>query len=238
MIKKNKYIIHSKTMNSKILYFSDLHYGFGTDIKTLNELEEIIACEAPDIIFFGGDLLSSNKINQTKQTDLITFLSKLNPKSGKYAVYGNHDSDGSNKPNLVRQLLESADFKILSNSEHIIKIKSATIKLVGFNNVTYNLHNLSAISKKPADHTLFFVHEGDLYDELVNYHFDLCLSGHTHGGQIYIPLLVKLILPEHGRKYIKGKFDRLIVSNGIGKSRLPIRLVSKPSVEIIEIKNM
>ena len=75
-------------------------------------------------------------------------------------------------------------------------------------------------------------HEPD-YADRVRLHpraplIDLMLSGHTHGGQVRLPLIGPLVLPPQGRKYVHGAFQlgnmQLYVNRGIGTVGMPFRL--------------
>jgi predicted MPP superfamily phosphohydrolase len=69
---------------------------------------------------------------------------------------------------------------------------------------------------------------------------DLMLSGHSHGGQIRLPLLGALVLPELARKYVKGWFQlgrlQLHVNRGIGTIGLPFRLDCPPEITSITLR--
>jgi uncharacterized protein len=83
------------------------------------------------------------------------------------------------------------------------------------------------------------MHAPDYFDEIAG-RFDLALAGHTHGGQIVLPLLGPLWLPDGGKRYLKGWFTRngsqLFVSRGIGTSITPARLFARPELAIIQVR--
>ncbi len=77
--------------------------------------------------------------------------------------------------------------------------------------------------------------EDDEYD----IKFDLAISGHSHGGQIALPIIKAIIRNNGARKYNKGMYNingnKLIVSSGIGMTKLPIRFMNKPQIVLIQV---
>lgn len=84
----------------------------------------------------------------------------------------------------------------------------------------------------------------DIVDEMDINGIQLVLAGHTHGGQISIPLLTEENLPLGGKKYIKGLFTigingqtDLFVTKGIGMTELPLRFLNVPEIVSIQVSN-
>jgi predicted MPP superfamily phosphohydrolase len=231
----NKYVVEDDSVDLKIVFFSDLHYKFGNGEKYLKKVLRKINSLDVDLVIFGGDLLGDHYTSKDKDS-IIDFLKNIDSRYGKYSIYGNHDINDENDETIVSELLQAGGFKTLINQSEDIIINNKTIRLIGLNNVTYNLYDLECINIKGSDFSILCFHEGDLYDEVKQFGCNLHLSGHSHGGQIYIPYLVDLITPEYGKKYSKGKHDSLISSSGLGMSRLPIRLFARPSIEYIRTK--
>ncbi len=89
--------------------------------------------------------------------------------------------------------------------------------------------------------TIFLTHTPDVFPKVPS-RINLTLAGHTHGGQVILPVLGALVVPsEYGDKYLAGfieeKGKRLIVSRGIGVSVLPIRFNCPPEIVVIEFAN-
>ena len=83
-------------------------------------------------------------------------------------------------------------------------------------------------------------HEPDFADVAANYPIDLQLSGHSHGGQVRLPVIGAPVLPELGRKYPWGlrrlRKMSLYTNAGIGTIRLPIRWNCPPEVTLLTLK--
>ncbi|MEG2247253.1 MAG: metallophosphoesterase, partial [Peptostreptococcaceae bacterium] len=86
------------------------------------------------------------------------------------------------------------------------------------------------------DFNLMLIHEPDIMDGFKEGKIDLAVAGHTHGGQVSLPIKGEILAPPYGKKYTKGFYEinenNLYVSSGLGSTKLPFRLMNIP--EIIE----
>jgi predicted MPP superfamily phosphohydrolase len=93
----------------------------------------------------------------------------------------------------------------------------------------------------PVEATILLAHEPDFADEAANYPIDLQLSGHSHGGQIWIPVIGAPWLPPMSRRYPRGLYrvkDLTLYTNmGIGTIHAPIRLNCPPEVTLITLRS-
>jgi len=92
------------------------------------------------------------------------------------------------------------------------------------------------------------VHEPDVADRLIRYPVDLQLSGHSHGGQVSLPLIGPIVRTKLGRKYVGGLYDiggrfrenrpyRLYVNRGSGTTRIPVRIGSVPELTLFTLRS-
>ena len=100
---------------------------------------------------------------------------------------------------------------------------------------------LPAARNPDQEPLILLAHEPDFADQVLGHRIDLVLSGHTHGGQIRIPFLPPLLLPEMGTKYVEGLFrlhdgTRLYVNRGIGAVNLPFRFRCPPEITVITLQ--
>ena len=85
------------------------------------------------------------------------------------------------------------------------------------------------------------IHNPDLFPEIPS-HVDLTLCGHTHGGQVVLPILgimgTKFVPLKHGNKYVRGFIEednkKMIVTNGLGTSIFPVRFNAFPEIVVID----
>lgn len=232
-----------------IIYFSDLHYTNFINEKYLNRLVEKINDENPDIVIFGGDLinkLQDKQISNEDKENLINELSKINNTNGKYAILGNHDySEGSYE--YVKDIYSKSDFTLLKDNCVSIKINEKdTINILGIDSLFFSwdmfLESYNNIDTN--NYTIGVIHHPDLVEYMPNTKFDYVLSGHSHGGQIYIPLLKNNYNIYGCTKFFKGKYETcnnikqytIDVSSGVGRTRINMRLFTNSEIVKYKLK--
>lgn len=229
-----------------IVFFSDVHYNKFMDkerllpfIETINQLE-------PDIVLFGGDLydhpsviLPSNEVI----AELTSMLESINAPLGKFAVLGNHDHESSKTVSIVRQTLENAGFELLVNEEaQIYNDQHEYISLVGIDSQLHGNPDVGLAFKehRATDFTIVLSHTPDLVDLLDPNHVDWQLSGHSHGGQVALPFIGPMYKVPYAEKYTKQtqmvNGIQLNVSNGVGTTRMDMRLFANPQIHYYTLK--
>lgn len=233
----------------KIVHITDLHYGTTVFEKELENLVNETNNLKPDIVVFTGDLFDSE---ETYDKDiLITYLSKIEPKIGKYAISGNHDK-------LIEdfyEVIEKSGFVNLDNKYEIIYYNSNEPIIISGISSNYEdssniadktkefdeyINNLNENDIKPI-YSILLIHEPDFVDNINIDNYDLILSGHSHLGQVRLPIIGKLYTPYGSLKYYdeyyKIKNSDLYISGGIGTSWMKFRLFNKPSINLYRITN-
>ncbi len=249
-IEPNMLIIHDHKIESerlkssfdglKIVHFSDLHYGT-TKEKNVKKLVKNINSLKPDIVVFTGDLMEENYDFNENDIKLLTkYLNKINAKLGKYAVVGNHDVTNENYKNI----LYDSKFVLLQNNYDIIyNEKSDAIAIYGLDDDllgTPKIVNMKTKELNTISYKIVLLHEPDYVDQFINdYDTELILSGHSHGGQVRIPLVMRLFLPKGARKYYKSHYELnntpMYISNGVGASSVNFRFLSAPSINVYRL---
>lgn len=227
-----------------IAYFSDIHYKKSTN-KLIEKTIESINNYDPDIIIFGGDLidrLSETELSKNEEDYLIKTLGKLNSKHGKFAVIGNHDHQEYNISTIVSNILEKANFDILNNESASIYINQNNhLNLVGLDSSSFDtLDADKAFNNVDSDaYTIAITHTPDSFNQIINYDFDYCLAGHSHGGQVYIPIINLLTRAFGYQNYLRGKTVKnnktLDITNGVGTTRYNARLNADSEVVIYRL---
>lgn len=220
----------------KIAAFSDTHIGIGG--MAGGRIEKIMVAierENPDMVIFLGDLYYNYAGYGDKESDRLTraFSMPGLPLAKKYAVCGNHDMSDRAK-NAFTSLFENAGWQILANNSHTVK----GINIIGSDDVIFGRPDVSGLIRQHA-FNLLLVHEPDFADSVSG--VQLQLSGHTHGGQIRLPLVGAAVLPRLGRKYVYGRHQKaaggtVIVTGGLGMTTLPLRFMAVPEIIIITIE--
>ena len=225
---------------TRIVHLTDFHsYWFGSrEKRVLQILKEL----EPDFVFITGDFIDSTTklITDRDLSSVKIFWQKLGEKYENriFAVLGNHD------PGFLKNLLEENYINVLDNENKKIFINGDFIYLVGVDDPRTGRDDLAKAMKGIQENRpkILLAHAPDIINEAVEKRINLVLVGDTHGGQVNIPILEKLLpLSEYGRKYLSGLFNvqgtYLYVNRGVGTSILPIRFNSPPEIALIELNN-
>lgn len=231
----------------KIAHISDIHYGQTTNKKELNNIIKRVNEYNPDIIVITGDLLDQD-IEYTKQDikDIQDCLLKLEATTGKYIIMGNHD----NTKNEYTEIVAKSGFTNLNENYETLYYKSnEPILIAGMSTGEYSNKTaqekvdeaISTIKKQEISYSILIMHEPDYIDDIEYEQFDLILAGHSHNGQVRLPIIGAIVLPPHGEKYFDEYYKinntDLYISSGIGTSRLKFRFLNKPSFNLYRIVN-
>ena len=229
----------------KIVHFSDLHYNRAISISKIKKIIKEINLINPDIVVFTGDLIDKD-VNLTSDDyeELTKLLKDINAKYGKYSVMGNHDIK-KNKDKVI-EVFNDSDFKYLENSYDIIYSNNADkIFIGGIGDVIYKEDDVDKTmeyfdDKDDIDYRIILVHEPDISDKIVDdYSVNLILAGHSHNGQIRLPIIGAISTPVKSKKYYDEHYvidgTDLYISSGIGVSTTNFRLFNHPSINFYRI---
>lgn len=223
---------------TKVVHFSDTHLGFNKDAHDLVRLAKHIKKVEPDLICFTGDIVDSDPEDLI---DSVPVLAGLTAPLGKFAILGNHDFKNTE---MVTKLLQSAGFRVLRNDSYLVKQGGAVMAVTGLDDLLHGKPEPEkALRGVPAGtFTLLMMHEPDYADTAQMYPFSLQLSGHSHGGQIRLPLVGAAFTPYGSLKYIKGLYytdDKAMpvyVNRGFGETYMPFRLLCRPELTVLTLR--
>ncbi len=243
-------IINKKIPNNfngtKIVQFSDLHYGTTMTLSHVKEIVKMINETSPDLVFFTGDLIDKNyKLKNNEQEKIITELQKINSTLGKYAIYGEEDNESFNT------IMNASNFIILKNEYDLIyKETNNPILLVALNNQSKDTASIDNAYKyfteeihNPDIFSITLTHEPDIIDSLDLNKTDLILAGHSHNGSVRIPFMNKALFNKKGSKkynqdYYKINNTDLYISSGLGtNNQVGFRLFCRPTISLYRISN-
>lgn len=240
----------------KIVAISDIHGG--SNFINEDKIQQIVQhanAQNPDLIVLLGDYISPSFFNQQQlRMSLETFIgnfSGLHAKYGVYAVLGNKDE--AFDKTQVREALEKAGIKVLSNQSVGIKIGEESLRLFGmqdkiesgqWQDISNHL-KLILTNDNQEGNVIVLVHNPDCLDLitgelLISNDLSLILAGHTHGGQVSLPLIGAPIVPSsYGQKYVAGHIREsgidMFVTTGIGTSNIPLRFGVPPEISVLKI---
>ncbi len=235
----------------KIAHISDVHYGRIINDKNIETIVKKINLLKPDIVVITGDLLDRDReLSEENKKTLIENLNKIEVTIGKYAIAGNHDYVYG--INQWEKIIEESNFINLNDTYDLVYNNGTTPILI--NGMSSNLQNKTTINEKLKEvqkilkeeknkpiYNIMIMHEPDYIEKFEYEQFDLILAGHSHNGQIKIPLIGAIVTPVGAKKYYDeyynlGKTD-LYISSGLGTSGYDIRLFNKPSFNFYRITN-
>ncbi len=227
----------------KIVALSDLHVG--APHITLDKLQRIVQLtneQQPDLIVLLGDYVIQGVLGGTfvEPESFVEVLKDLRAPLGVYAVLGNHDWwFGAGR---VTRAFQQAGIRVLTNEAVAVTRNGQTLWLAGLGDFFSHRDDIDKTlrSVTTADPILALTHTPDIFLQLPP-QVILTLAGHTHGGQVNLPLLGRRVVPsDYGEKYAIGYVEegtrRLFVTSGIGTSILPLRFRVPPEIAVLTIK--
>lgn len=231
-----EYPIYSENIDNninglKIVQFSDIHFSNYTKISTIKEMVKLINKTNPDIVIFTGDLIDNEYIisNEDKET-LINEFNSITSTIGKYAIKG--EDDGQD----FKDIFDSSNFIILENKIEKINIGSSIISLIA---VSEDYKDLEI--EDNSNYVIGVIHKPDLADKLIDdFNPNMIIAGHSHNGQIILPLIGPLMKKEGSKKYVSSYYKinntNLYISGGIGNSKYQFRLLNHPSINFYRLR--
>ncbi len=225
--------------NKTLVFFSDVHFNKFMDAERLMPFIETINDLNPDIILFGGDLFDHPSVDYPSETTIETMTSmfkNLQAPLGKFAVYGNHDLESSLTKSLIANIYQESGFQLLVNeSVKIYHEQFDSITLVGLDSQLLGQPDIKQAFQDVDEQQLVITlsHTPDIVSELTNTPTQWQLSGHSHGGQIALPLIGPIYKVPFATQYPKSQTVETIildVSNGIGTTRFDMRLFANPQI--------
>ncbi|MCJ2145400.1 MULTISPECIES: metallophosphoesterase [Bacillus] len=227
----------------RIVQFSDTHLS---EYFTADELSNVVSqvnALSPDLIVFSGDLI--DKPHRYREHErAVNALKKLAAPYGKLAIFGNHDHGGYGTK-VYQTLMASAGFRVLRNDFMKLElIDGSVIEIASLDDLMLGRPDYEGILSKLSEKafSILLVHEPDAALTAKQYPVNLQISGHTHGGQIQIPVFGPLITPPYGEIYTEGMYEtaglKIYVNRGIGTTRLPLRFLSKPEITVFQLESI
>ncbi len=233
----------------QIAFITDLEYNHFMDKDRLTNMIQKINEVNPDIVLFGGDIFDlplTYVPNDATKQEVSQLLKTIQAPLGKFAVLGEQDNVDKNVKSMVTDILKTSDFELLNNRSIRLRNGSqASITLIGLDSLIGGTIGISkAFSNvNQEEFNILMTHCPDTIqlEELPKTNIDLMFAGHSHGSQIYIPLLGALSSDEGAQKYNHGKHTVnqtvLHVSNGMGTTAMDMRLFSPPQMLVYRLRS-
>jgi uncharacterized protein len=228
-----------------IALLSDFHYDPYFSVHPLRSAIGMVNGLRPDLIALTGDFVSVPWFGDPADAasaaePCAQLLRQMQAPHGLWAVMGNHD--GFTDPDRITSTLRSTGIQVLSNQSVGIERDGARFWLSGIDDVLAGTPDLdAALHDIPSNEAaVLLAHEPDYADTVARYAVDLQLSGHTHGGQVRVPFVRPLFLPDLAKKYVWGLYqirDLVLYTNpGLGTVNVPVRLNCPPEITLLTVR--
>ena len=233
-----------------IAQLSDFHYENHFSVVPIRRAVEIVNGLHPDLVVLTGDFVTvpllggppgRRKRFAHMAEPCARILQDLQAPMGRFAVLGNHDANSD--PARVARALHDHHLPVLMNRSVPLERGKDRIWLAGIDDALEGRPDVGlALENIPSTElTMLLAHEPDFADEASLTSVDLQLSGHSHGGQVWIPGIGAPWLPPLARRYPRGLYKvgnlTLYTNLGIGTIRAPIRINCPPEITLITLRS-
>ncbi len=241
-----------------LVQLSDIHLGSGIELDTVRRAVALANAAAPDLVVLTGDFVTGDARHSR---EVAVALAELRSRYGSYAVLGNHDiwTDAA----VIASNLEDAGISVLRDRRVALEHDGARLWLLGIEDTGYTAMSgpggsgdCSAFRAAwapardslagllgdipPDEPRLLLVHNPDFTEMLPEGRVDLALCGHTHGGQVQLPLVGAPFVPScWGQKFVEGwvpgATTQVYVNRGLGTTGPVLRFNCRPEVTVLRV---
>jgi predicted MPP superfamily phosphohydrolase len=225
----------------RVVQIGDLHLDDWTRPERLTQMVEKVNGRRPDLVAITGDF-ASYSAEQLDAQRLIEALRDLRARDGCVAILGNHDY--LTDVDLVRRCIREGGVTELVNGVRSMRRGDAALHVAGIDDVMEGRSRLDLVLQRLPESgaAILLAHEPDFADvSAATGRFDLQLSGHSHGGQIGVPLLRRLVLPPFSQRYTSGLHEvggmLQYTNRGLGFVHLRARFLCRPEITAFTLRS-
>lgn len=222
----------------RIVQVTDLHYGFLVPLALIRSVITRVNDIPRDLVVCTGDFVHEKRA--TGQIEAVwPLVAGLRAPSGVLSVLGNHDhwADTTRSQYWLSQTGQDLRHKVT-----FIEREGSRLWLAGAGDLWEDHRSLDGLLRDipETDCRLVLAHNPDTADTDFSSRVDLMVSGHTHGGQVNIPLIGTPVLPVRNKIYSCGlkkspKGMSVFISRGIGWAVYPVRFNCFPEIAVLEL---
>lgn len=230
--------LHAAHDGLKIAHLTDLHHSLFTPLDEIQRAVHLANLLKPDVVALTGDYVT---LSRSYIWPMARALGKLRARLGVFAVLGNHDFGVD--ADEVTQALRAQRVRVLRNAHFALRAGSATLWVVGVDDLWWKADDLrAALRSVPGRDPKILLCHNPLGIHLAAEHgVDFVLSGHTHGGQVRLPVVGSV----YGRSKLGERFvevwnrlngTQIYISRGIGKVLVPLRLGCPSEIACLRLR--
>ena len=230
----------------RIVQLSDIHHSLYTPLEAVERAVYLANQLHPDVVALTGDYV-------TLSTDYIwpvaRALGKLEARLGVFAVLGNHDFQVD--ADQITRALQAHGIDVLRNSHRALaggldpqwsSTAHGMLWIVGVDDLWWRADDLSAAMRSlpPEEAKILLCHNPLGIHQAASFGIDFVLSGHTHGGQVRLPVMKSLYRSKLGARFVEGwnrlEETQIYVNRGIGKVLVPVRFDCPPEIACFRLR--
>ena len=210
---------------------TDVHRSLFVSHDDVARAVTSLMTEKPDLIVLGGDYVTYG--DRDYVVPAAEALAPLSARYGVFGILGNHDDEHDMPAALGRngvQMLKDARTRLI--------IRNEPVDLVGIRFWTKRQADIAALTRGAAPMSILLAHDPRRLTEAAALNVPLVLSGHTHGGQIVLPLVGAVAAQKFPVVAGVGRRERttLFVSRGVGTIYVPVRINCPPEVALLTLQ--
>ncbi len=210
---------------------TDLHHSALVSRQHITEAVQLLMAERPDMVALLGDYISW--ADRRYVSSCAEALGRLSAPLGVFTILGNHDDERA-----MPRALAAQGFEVLLDARTDLQVRGETLALAGVRFWSRkDLRRVLAGSPRPV---ILLAHDPRRLSDASDLGVPLVLSGHTHGGQIVLPLVGAIA----ARKYpiaeglLVQRNSTLFVSRGVGTVLVPVRLNCPPEAAVVTLRSV
>jgi hypothetical protein len=235
--------------NLRIVYLSDIHWGYWYTDRDLSSLLSKINSLRPDLVLFGGDYSTDYK-GALRFFRTLQGMSRIHARYGIFGVLGEADcGETAAEQTALAEAMANADVTPLINQTVPVYVGSGTVWIAGLDDFSRGNPDIKAVASPvtSSDFVILLSHNPSVIQDAQQTTdgsgglgwFDLGLFGHTHGGQMKLFGSLLGLAEDVPSRYVSGWLvenrSSLLISRGVGMSVFPARLFCPPQIHLIEV---
>jgi hypothetical protein len=217
----------------RIGLITDIHHSRIVDAALVSRAVDMLRSAAPDLVVLGGDYVTfGDRHFVGPVAELLQPLAST--PHGAFAVLGNHDDDRD-----MPEALAQRGFSVLKDARTAIVVRGERLDIAGIRFWTRRPERVARVLRGAGPTTLLLAHDPRRLREAAELDVQLVLAGHTHGGQVMLPVVGAVaarrfpVLAGPGRQGNTTMF----VSRGVGTVYVPVRLNCPPDVAVLTLRS-
>jgi predicted MPP superfamily phosphohydrolase len=221
----------------RIAQVSDVHHSSLVGLDEVRRVVELATGARADMIALTGDYTTASRQYIEPCAEALAALAAPH---GVWAVLGNHDH--KTDPTLTRAALKRRGINVIDNANTRLARGGDELQLAGIGDYSWVDTDwgraFAGVDRRRP--TVLLSHQPSVLDRPETEGVSLILSGHTHGGQVSLPLVGTPVAHLNEFKYVRGRFERgatqLYVTRGTGTIGLPLRFGARPEIAVLRLR--